>query len=112
MISNEKLKDHFENHFAARDLQIPPELESPDNYPHLTDEIVHIKKDVPEKREVKDALQSFKNNKSEGTDKVKTEGLKYSESKNLINRVLSLLILIWTLYGPNFVALRQHYLPI
>ena len=26
MISNEKLKDHFENHFATRDLQIPPEL--------------------------------------------------------------------------------------
>ena len=34
MISNEKLKDHFENHFATRD--------------HLTDEIVHIKEDVPE----------------------------------------------------------------
>ena len=96
MISNEKLKDHFENHFAARDLQIPPELESPDNYPYLTDEIVHIKEDVPEKTEVKDALQSFKNNKSEGTDKVKTEGLKYNESKNLINVLLSLLILIWT----------------
>ena len=35
-------------------------------------------------------------NKSEGTDKVKTEGLKYNENKNLINVLLSLLILIWT----------------
>ena len=57
---------------------------------------MHIKEDVPEKKEVKDALQSFKNNKSEGTDKVKTEGLKYNESKNLINVLLSPLILIWT----------------
>ena len=95
-ISNEKLQVHFENHFAAQKLQLPPELEKPDEYPHLKDEVIHVNEDPPDEKEVKDALKSFKNNKSAGTDKLKTEGLKYNDSKNLIKAIITLLTLIWT----------------
>ena len=42
-------------------------------------------------------ISNFKNNKSAGTDKLKTEGLKYSDSNNLITAILTLMTLIWTL---------------
>ena len=42
-------------------------------------------------------LRTFKNNKSGGTDKLKTEGLKYNNSLNLVKAIVSLLTLIWTL---------------
>ena len=97
-ISNEKLKTHFENHFAARspELPLPPELQNPEQYQHLSDEVVMINEEFPDEVEVKNVLKSFKNNKSAGTDKLKTEGLKYNDSKKLVDVILLLLTLIWT----------------
>jgi len=83
-ISKEKLKSHFQQHFKARELPIPPE-----QYQHLyQDEKVVIDESVPEVREAEDALNTFKNGKSWGTDKVKTEGLKYNQSELLIKAIL------------------------
>ena len=97
-ISNEKLKTHFENHFAARspELTLPPELRNPEQYQHLSDEVVMINEEFPDEVEVKNVLKSFKNNKSAGTDKLKTEGLKYNDSKKLVDVILLLPTLIWT----------------
>ena len=36
-ISKEKLKAHFESHFAARPAELPPKLQNPDAYPHLAE---------------------------------------------------------------------------
>ena len=38
LISNNKLKDHFQEHFAARipELEVTPELDQPENFPHYT----------------------------------------------------------------------------
>ena len=52
-ISNDKLKTHFEQHFAARNLPTPPELERPEDFPHLSDEIIEVKEDVPDAEETK-----------------------------------------------------------
>ena len=96
-IYNEKLKTHFKSHFAARDLPLPPELEKSEKFPFLQDVIIKINEDIPNEEEVKNILKSFKNNKSSGTDKLKTKGLKYNESKQLILAILTLLTMIWTL---------------
>ena len=96
-ISNEKLKVHFEDHFKARELPIPPELEFPDQYQHLyQDEKIAIDESIPGMQETGYALNTFKNGKSCGTDKVKTEGLKYNQSEQLMKAILLLLSIIWT----------------
>ena len=96
-ISNEKLKVHFTNHFAQRspEIPIPPEVAEPEKYPHLCDKQLRINEDAPEEDEVREVLKSFKNNKSAGTDKVKTEGLKYNNSQALVKCIVVLLTLIW-----------------
>ena len=55
-----------------------------------------MKENPPEEKELENALHTFKNNKSSGTDKLKTEGLKYNSSKKLVNALMMLLTLIWT----------------
>ena len=97
-ISNEKLKIHFENHFAAKtpELSLPPELQHPEQHQYLADQEVPINEEIPNEEEVEKILKSFKNNKSSGTDRLKTEGLKYNDSKNLVKAVVLLLTLIWT----------------
>ena len=97
-ISNEKLKIHFENHFAAKtpELSLPPELQHPEQHQYLADQEVTINEEIPNEEEVEKILKSFKNNKSSGTDRLKTEGLKYNDSKNLVKAVVLLLTLIWT----------------
>ena len=98
-ISNDKLKQHFEKHFDARTpiLPLPPELAQPEMYPHLNDTMmVDVREDPPGESELREALRTFKNNKSAGTDKLKTEGLKYNDSQKLINALMVLLTLIWT----------------
>ena len=76
-ISNDNLKDHFKEHFAARspELDIPPEIDKPENFPHL-DVRIQVNEEQPTEEEMEDVLKSFKNNKSAGTVKLKTEGLK------------------------------------
>ena len=98
-ISNEKLKAHFEQHFAERDppLPLPPELAEPENFPYLLDEQVEINQEAPNEEETREVLRTFKNNKSGGTDQLKTEGLKYNSSQRLVDAIVLLLTLIWTL---------------
>ena len=95
-ISNDKLMQHFEQHFAGRYLPLPPELAQPEMYPYLKDNVVTVREDYPDEAEIKQALKTFKNNKSAGTDKIKTEGLKYNNSQNLLSALVMLLTLIWT----------------
>ena len=85
-ISNEKLQIHFQQHFAARELPEPPELGKPDQYPHLKDDTLPIDEIMPTEKEVKAVLKTFKNNKSSGTDKLKTECLKYNDSNKLTHQ--------------------------
>ena len=96
-ISNEKLKQHFENHFSERNIPLPPELEKPEDYSFLAEEKVPVNEDVPTGKEVQDAVSTFKDGKNWGSDKMKTEGLKYNNSNLLLERILALLILIWSI---------------
>ena len=95
-ISNEKLKDHFKNHFAARNIPLPPELEKPENFLYVAE---------PAEEEMKEVLITFKNNKSAGTD-LKTEGLQYNNTNNLVNGILYLMTLVWTLVKVPLVWLH------
>ena len=95
-ISKEKLKTHFEKHFAARSIELPQELENPEQYPHLADAHFDICQDEPSRDETKRVLSSFKNNRNWGTDKLKTESLKYNSSEKLIVYLLMLMSLIWS----------------
>ena len=95
-ISKEKLTKHFEKHFADRPLPLPPELEDPSSISYLKDINIEIDESPPTEAEISLALESFKNNKSFGTDKVPTEGLKYQKSKHLMAALILLTSLIWT----------------
>ena len=53
-----------------------------------------IDESIPGMQETGDALNTFKNGKSCGTDKVKTEGLKYNQSELLMRAILLLLSII------------------
>ena len=64
-ILNEKLQIHFQQHFAARELPEPPELEKPDQYPHLKDDTLPIDESMPTEKEVKAVLKTFKNKHSQ-----------------------------------------------
>ena len=90
------MKSHFEQHFAARELPMPPEIERPGDFPHLVDVCIPIDEDPPDEEETSKVLRTFKNNKSGGTD-IKTEGLKYNQSETLLAAILHLLTLIWSL---------------
>ena len=97
-ISKENLKNHFEDHFSARENTLPLELEHPDNYPYLhQDNKIEINEDPPTIEETKKALKTFKDGKSGGTEKMKTEGLKYNDSNTLLTAILTLMLLIWSL---------------
>ena len=82
-IAKEKLTKHFENHFSERVLELPPELVNPNNFEYLKDTPITVNEDPPTLEEIQEAVKTFKNNKSFGTDNVPPEGLKYSSSKNL-----------------------------
>ena len=73
-----------------------PELVLPDQFSHLKDVEVTVIEDPPTAEEIETVLKTFKNNKSAGTDKLKTEGLKYNSSKELINALLMLFTMIWS----------------
>ena len=54
------------------------------------------KKVIFSREEVKQVLPSFKNGRSWGTDKLKTEALKYNTSGKLITYLLLLMSMIWS----------------
>lgn len=65
--------------------------------------MVKIDESIQKKVVVEKVLKSFKN-KSSGTDKLKTEDLKYNKSKYLVTAILVLLTMIW----PMVVAVWLH----
>ena len=69
-ISKNKLKIHFTNHFANRTIPTPPEIEHPENFPQLKDQIYDVKENPPDMTKTEKCLKTFKNNKSGGTDKL------------------------------------------
>ena len=74
-ISNKKLKYHLEQHFTKRETLIPLEIENPQLYSNLKDDIIAVDENPPTAEEVKKVIKNFKNNKSTGTDNLETEGL-------------------------------------
>ena len=95
-IPKPKLAKHFEQHFAARPLPLPSELENFMDFPHLNDHILPIDESAPTEQELKSVIAKMKNNKSSGTDKISTESLKYCSSKNLIAALVLLFSIIWS----------------
>ena len=75
-------------------MYLPPEVAQPENFPHFEDVKGTVNEDQPTAEEMDHVFKTFKNNKSAGTDKLKTESLKYNSSAPLI-RVL-LCFLIWS----------------
>ncbi len=75
---------------------MPEELQNPHKFPNLNDEPIVIRENEPTEIEVKQALSSFKNNRSAGTDKMKTECLKYNNSSTLLAYLVLLLSMIWS----------------
>ena len=90
------MKVHFEGHFADRQLEFPKELQHHQKFPYLIDKKFDIKQGEPDEAEVELAISSFKNNRSAGTDKLKTECLKYNSSNTLIACIVLLMSLIWS----------------
>ena len=64
-ISKEKLNDNFLSHLAAWQLQLPPELDWPEEFTIFNDELKPIGKSTL-KEEVKKVLKRFRSSKSSG----------------------------------------------
>lgn len=112
-ISHDKLKKHFQEHFATHtpELELPPELAQPENVPHLKDIRIEVNEGLPNAKEIEDVLKTFKKNKRAGTDKMKTEGLKYSSIKKLIDALILLFTMMWTnVHVPAFLVTCLYYL--
>ena len=98
LIQPRKLEEHFSKHFAARPYDPQPELEHPDNYPHLLppDDLPTIERSTPNREEVEASMKRLKNGRCQGTDKVYSEQLKYSRSEEMIKYILLLVDMIWS----------------
>ena len=93
-ISKEKLTKHFKNHFSNKQLDMPPEVEYPNNFDYLKDIPVEVNEAPPDCNEIEEVVKTLKNGKL-GTDKIHPEGLKYHSSKNLFVYLTMLTSLIW-----------------
>ena len=60
-ISNDKLRDHFKEHFAGRvpQVEIPPEQCQQENFPYLQDVKVTVNEDPPTAEEMDHVLKTF-----------------------------------------------------
>jgi len=67
-----------------------------------------VNEDSPAVEEMEHVLKTFEYNKSAGTDQLKTEGLKYNSSNQLIHVLLLLLTLIWSLVSVSMTKLKLH----
>ena len=98
VIAPEKLRKHFEAHFAPREPKIQPEVENPGLFPHILPPAdVDVNESLPTEEELKSAIKTMKNNKCQGTDKIYAEQLKYANSHKLIAAIMLLLNIIWNL---------------
>ena len=97
LIAPDKLKSHFQEHFAPRQVKVQPEVENPSLFPHILppkDSLIDER--PPTEDEVKKAVGTLKNNKCAGTDEIYAEQLKYCNSGKLMSLLLLLLTCIWS----------------
>ena len=104
-------REHFKEHYAARvpQLEMPPKRAQPENFPHSENVQVTVNEDPPTLEEMEHVLKTFKNNKSAGTDKRKTEGLKYNSSNQLIRVLFLLFITKFVVSHCAFCKLRRNF---
>ena len=98
MIPTKKLEGHFSEHFGARSYNPQPELEQPDDYPHLLapDGLPVINDSQPDCSEIKANIAKLKNGWCQGTDNIHSEQLKYTTSESLFKYITLLLRKIWS----------------
>ena len=97
LIASEKLTSHFEQHFSPRPVTLQPEIENPENFPHILPPVNHqVNEDIPNEDELQKVISKQKDNKCQGIDKIYSEHLKYSTSSKLFSALLLLLTMIWT----------------
>ena len=128
MIPTKKLEGHFSEHFGARSYNPQPELEQPDDYPHLLppDGLPVINDSPPDCSEIKSKanIAKLKNGRCQGTDNIHSEQLKYTTSESLFKYITLLLRKIWSclmvpkkwleasitcLYKRGLRSLPEHY---
>ena len=90
-------------------LEMPPKRAQPENFPHSENVKVTVNEDPPTLEEKEHVLKTFKNNKSAGTDKRKTEGLKYNSSNQLIRVLFLLFITKFVVSHCAFCKLRRNF---
>ena len=94
-IAPDKLTAHFKEHFSATNLEEPPEISNPEQFPYLAEKPFEINQEPPTKEEIRAACLTFKNNKSAGTDRIPTEVLKYSRSPALLHALWMIMGFVW-----------------
>ena len=99
VISREKLAEHFKDHLKERIVQNQPEINNPDEHPHvLPPNDININSDIPTISEILDARKKFKDGKCQGTDKIYAEEIKYNNSKHFLLHLTLLITTIWTAF--------------
>ena len=96
LISNDKLTEHFKQHFSQRSCDKQPEVINPENYPFLLPSIEEaVDESPPSNEEIQDAIKVMKNNKCKGTDNLSNEQIKYNCSSRFFNLIVILVSTIW-----------------
>ena len=57
-ISKEKLTKHFKEHFSDKQLDLPPEIEHPENFDYLKDQPVEVNEAPPDYDEIEEVVKT------------------------------------------------------
>ena len=99
LVSSEKLTDYFKDHLKERVIEMQPEVNNPEKYPHvLPPNDINVNSDIPTISEVWDAKKQFKDGKCQGTDKIYGEEVKYNNLRCFMMYLMLLLTTIWTTF--------------
>ena len=61
LIASEKLTSHFEQHFSPRPVTLQPEIENPENFPHILPPVNHqVNEDIPNEDELQKVISKQK----------------------------------------------------
>ena len=94
-ISDEKLTEHFKNHLKQKHVEQQPEVQNPEEHPHVIPDDIYINCDSPTREEVSDTIRHLKNGRCQGTDEIYAEQLKYNHSNNFLTVFTLLITMIW-----------------
>ena len=98
-IPKQKLHDHFSAHFNVGDIEMPIELQQPENscLKDCLNQATDVNETPPDTEEVLTNMEKLKSGKCSGIDDIKMESLKYGTgSTRLVLFIVTLLQLIWT----------------